>query len=502
MSRAVRCAWVVGIGLLPLVAAGIAQSQQEYGYKAADANFLGRLTYQFSAGAELANDDESFSKVTPHLRLDLDTIWRDRADTVDAGYLEALEENVGMDFSSLPVQCEEAVPGKPGETREKRRYWRDSECKKAIKKKQLIEIFVRTHVPEAASCTAQPAFTAHHNAVLNPPAGAPAPDPDAVFMHKSLVLPLLAAGAVDGVRDAWLANAGRVIRNEIHRSFANDKVNVWARALLNAGLVTCAVKHADTSAEEAKALGVPLPQLTEDLRDDGKARLIAKWEADAIDALSLQEIRELGNEYFSRFVAKRRLDWRNFHTRVGFQLGTIPTDKARPTGRDQFIEAKKALTAELAADYLVARLDAFGGSLRFGPTVLGGFQTVEEEQEGEGEGRLDNVNGYWGVGARLVEGHSETLDVMNPPTNRYVAVHWGKYEAIKNKRWTFDARLQPNGGGPFVAFRSIVGKGSDDVRVIAGVAVSPEEVGKFIIAALNPAAILGSAQKQQTEGAD
>ena len=194
-------------------------------------------------------------------------------------------------------------------------------------------------------------------------------------------------------------------------------------------------------------------------------------------------------EVFTQAMSHLRWwDWRNAHTRAAFSLTTIPVEGLDPTA-ETFITSKKSLVAELAADWLFVRKEiADGRSLRFGPSLNGGFQTADRDPAFP---ELDSVSNFWGVGVRMTEGRVESLARPNPPQNRYVAFYYGEYEHLGKHRFTVDARLQPDGGGPFFGFRSIVGSGPDDVRIYAGVSVGLDKVGSFLFEALNLEALGG-----------
>jgi hypothetical protein len=116
-----------------------------------------------------------------------------------------------------------------------------------------------------------------------------------------------------------------------------------------------------------------------------------------------------------------------------------------------------------------------GRSPRFGPSLNGGFQSAEQDPALP---KLDSVNNSWGIGVRMTEGRVESLGRPNPPQNRCIAFYYGEYESLGKNRLTVDARLQP-----------------DDVRIHAGVSVGLDEVGRFLVDALDLEALSGRKQE-------
>ena len=83
---------------------------------------------------------------------------------------------------------------------------------------------------------------------------------------------------------------------------------------------------------------------------------------------------------------------------------------------------------------------------------------------------------------------------------RYLGIYYGGYESFGNdKRLILEGRLQPDGSGPFVGFRSIIGDGQDDIRIFAGFHLKLDTVANLFRAQIPGELIPGEKKSEETK---
>lgn len=171
--------------------------------------------------------------------------------------------------------------------------------------------------------------------------------------------------------------------------------------------------------------------------------------------------------------------WSDFHTWIAIKADSIPTNATDPNAPTKTVlESEKALTLATALEWRPWRCARFAqgdkpedctqSALTLGPLIKGGIQTLTDDP-GAGQ---DSVNNYWGIGFRIAETEPRAFLRRDTPLLRCVDVFYGEYEALDDPKITIEGTLRlSEKSGFFVGFRTVLGSGDDDVRLVAGLGI-------------------------------